>query len=490
MPAPHDQQHHDVPQRHGGVSGDGMSGSVILRLSHDPDPGDGPELRAHAEERQLSSLVRFLDELEQPPTRRVITTVEPGKLLRLEEQVRGSSRPPFDSLTRYWRIDARELGQPLRGLAKRFSQLDGVELAYAEMAVSDPAVARVRKVLLGDQGYLEAAPIGIDARWAKTQPGGRGQYADVCDIEQSWRLEHEDLRDNRPTLIPDPHGRLVNQDRIGGHIGHHGTAVMGLIAAVENGFGVLGVAPSLRSLRASAIYDRTDGTQHVADALTLAWTSMSPGDVLLLEVQRGPSGAELPTEIDHTDFLAIQEATMHGVIVVEAAGNGDRYVDTELQRVNGAVDPGAIMVGACQSALVDEMSDRRHARTLTSNYGRRVDCHAWGENVTTCGGADAMPETSYRHDFGGTSSAAAIIAGAAVLIQSMYRAPRMKDYPDARLSPAQVRNFLSNLAAGTSQSPSRPGYIGPMPNLQLIKTKLLDRLPRGVTDVTADPGNP
>ena len=47
---------------------------------------------------------------------------------------------------------------------------------------------------------------------------------------------------------------------------------------------------------------------------------MDVGDVLLLEVQR----SYLPTEVDDADFDAIRLAVAHGIVVVEAAGNGDR----------------------------------------------------------------------------------------------------------------------------------------------------------------------
>src|SRR3954468_19695543 len=43
------------------------------------------------------------------------------------------------------------------------------------------------------QGYLDPAPLGIDARYAWTRPGGRGENVRICDIEYNWNLTHNDL---------------------------------------------------------------------------------------------------------------------------------------------------------------------------------------------------------------------------------------------------------------------------------------------------------
>jgi serine protease len=486
-----DQQrarHHDVVDRDGDERDDGLSGFVILRLSGELDPGEGPDLRDHVDAVGLQRLVNYLDELGQPPTRRVITSVEPHELLRWEEEAMDSRLPPLNSLTRYWRVDAQGLQQPLEEIVEGFSRFDGVELAYAEMVVCDPAVSAVSKPLDGDQRYLDEAPTGIGARWAWTQLGGRGEAVGVVDVERGWRLGHEDLRGAAPTLIDippvgSPGVPLINQDGLGGFVGHHGTAVMGVIAADDNGFGVIGIAPSLDSLRAASIFDGQKAV-HVADAVIGASHSMKAGDVLLLEVERGCQPHWLPTETDTADFDAIRLATSKGVTVIEAAGNGNCDLNTWEDPKEGRRlfrghpdfrDSGAIMVGACKSGLVNGNS---HARAPMSNHGARVDCYAWGESVTTTGYIGASPDTAYTHSFTGTSSAAAIIAGAAVLTQSMYLAKPGRQ----PLSPDQMRRFLSNPVNGTPQSPPPPPplpseRIGSMPSLRLVKTQALDRLP-------------
>ena len=66
------------------------------------------------------------------------------------------------------------------------NELPEVELAYREMAVSDPTVNPTDDTFNGTQNYLDAAPTGIDARWAWTQPNGEGAGVGVIDLEQGW----------------------------------------------------------------------------------------------------------------------------------------------------------------------------------------------------------------------------------------------------------------------------------------------------------------
>ncbi len=466
--------------------GDGFSGFVIVRLSRELGQSRGRDLRGAAKQLKLDALGKALDALGGPPTRRLITSVKPEELVRMEEEVADSPFRPLNSLTSYWRLDARQLEARPAEVAERMTRTDGVELAYAEMVVSDPVVNAGNDPFNAQQGYLDAAPAGIDARWAWTQAGGEGQGVGVVDLEQGWRLGHEDLAGKAPTLIFNS-----NRDGVGGYVGNHGTAVMGEIAADDNTVGVVGIAPSLASLRATSHWDGATAL-HVADAAVAAMPTMSAGDVLLLEVQRGT--ALLPTETDVADYDALRLATARGVIVVEAAGNGSNDLDAwtdgsgrfRLRRGHADFrDSGAIMVGASRSAVVGGTA---HERAGFSNFGNRVDCYAWGENVATCGYGDltptAGPDADYTAIFNGTSSASPIVVGAAVLTQSLYRTAT-----GTRLSPGQMRNILANPANGTPQGTGVAGAIGVMPNVRRIATTVLGLVPDVyVRDAVGDTG--
>ncbi|HEY9046074.1 MAG TPA: S8 family serine peptidase, partial [Ohtaekwangia sp.] len=218
---------------------------------------------------------------------------------------------------------------------------------------------------------------------------------------------------------------------------------------------------------------------HVADAIVSAITNMNAGDVLLLEVQR----SFLPTETDSADFDAIRLAVANGIVVVEAAGNGDTDLDawtnggglTILNR--GSInfrDSGAIMVGA-------SVATTPHDRAWFSNFGSRIDCYAWGEDIVTAGYSNRDSMTSlggdgtatlnddYTSTFGGTSGASPIIVGAALTLQGMYKATAL-----TLLSPLQMRTLLSDPATGTPQGGGVAGNIGIMPNLRAIIENTLE----------------
>ena len=64
-----------------------------------------------------------------------------------------------------------------------------------------------------------------------------------------------------------------------------------------------------------------------------------------------------------------------------------------------------------------------HSKMSFSTYGSRVDLQAWGTGVVTTGYGDLAEyggdkNQRYTDTFDGTSSAAACVAGAVVLLQS------------------------------------------------------------------------
>ena len=178
------------------------------------------------------------------------------------------------------------------------------------------------------------------------------------------------------------------------------------------------------------------------------------GDVLLIEVEVGmttTTGAVTagPAECLHDAFLAVRLASALGIVVVAAAGNGNKALK-DLAPLSGSVQPfgpaapfsGAIMVGAGVRPVTTLASGPTHKRWISplpnrgSNYGPRVDCYGLGENVATLGygdvGSDGNPFPSppgkpydatlwYTKSFNATSAAAAIIAGAALLTQAAYK---------------------------------------------------------------------
>lgn len=420
---------------------------------------------------------------EAPPEPRTSVTLhvelaspdDDAALLRATRQLGAAQvRPLFsapDPALRAWRLVTLPTSFPEAESLCRWMERAGVARhAYVEPVTSLPSRLPESSPLSDEdphcpirtpsfqdlQGYLAPAPEGIDAAAAWRLPGGRGQNVWFADLEGGWNTSHEDLPGER---IRHLHGQPM-RDRMWQQ---HGTAVLGEVASRDNELGDLGIAPEVARIYTSSISGST-----VANALDAAQRALRPGDVLLIELQSGgPRDRYIPVEYYPDVFQVVQRATQRGVLVVEAAGNGGENLDHPAYR--GAFDPtkrhsGAILVGAGAPPRPG-FTDR--SRLDFSNYGRRVDVQGWGLRVATLDygdlqSCDGPTDRHYTGQFSGTSSASPIVAGAALLLQSVYEART-----GSRLEPARVRELLRDTGSPQTDGPYGPAtqHIGPRPNL-------------------------
>jgi len=300
-----------------------------------------------------------------------------------------------------------------------------------------------------EQGYRQAAPQGIGAIAAARNPGATGSGVTLVDVEYQWVLDHEDLELDAAANLD----KATLSDPFPSDQGNHGTAVLGILVARNNGYGVTGLVASatLRVAPASTVEHGYDP----ARAIDLAASRLAAGDVILVEQQTAACGGSYgPLEAYPPWFDVIASATARGIVVVEAAGNG--AVDLDGAGCAGWFDraqrdSGAIIVGAGNPA------DR--SRLSYSTYGSRVDLQGWGYSVRTTGYQDTSPGDArqrYTPSFSGTSSASPIVAAAAVAVQGALLARGQ-----APLEPAALRALLVD--TGTPQTGA--GHIGPLPDL-------------------------
>jgi len=93
-------------------------------------------------------------------------------------------------------------GEDIEALVDSLNALDLVEIAYPEPLPVPPPSLSPSPLFESQQGYLDPAPGGIDARTAWTVAGGTGANVEVIDIEYSWNVNHEDLSKAPGALIP------------------------------------------------------------------------------------------------------------------------------------------------------------------------------------------------------------------------------------------------------------------------------------------------
>jgi Subtilase family len=461
---------------------------------------DGVE--KHIEELSVGPWRKLKEKFPDLTIKRLYTSLDPNEIKKLVDsatELDPTYSPP--NLLTYFRIDVPPDFKP-QALAEALLSWQSVQTAYFDPPGEDPVVSPGDDPRFGSQGYLDPAPDGIDAEFAWPRPdgtgfpGGDGAGQRVIDFERGWTLSHEDLTDHGAALL---HGSIRNGSRF------HGTSVLGQICAVDNTIGCIGIAPEVASVNAVSYWGSTR-----PNALLAAIANLSFGDVLLLEAQVSLFWGDpyLPIEVLDAEFDTIRLATALGIIVVEAAGNGDRDLDAYtdgagnsiLNRTAGAGagfrDSGAIMVGAATSTV----PHRRMDKVITShwpvpwgsNFGSRIDCYGWGEDVDTCSSNDAGSTTLYTTSFNGTSSASPIVTGAALIVQGIAENPASG--PGYRFSPRQLREILSDpdpVAGNTPSNNPAVDRIGVMPNLRAIIENVLNLSPDVyIRDFVGDIGDP
>lgn len=345
----------------------------------------------------------------------------------------------------------------------------GLKFVSIPPKLSTPAVPDLQSTQL----YLYDQEPGIHAQEFWNTYAVHGAGVKVCDVEYSFNANHVDLP-NVTIIGPQPEDPGFGPD--------HGTAVLGEIASLNDGVGTTGIAYQSQLYFAGAYINQT---YYLEEALISTLNELGAGDVVLIEQQiagPGPNQDYVPVEWYEPFYDAIQLISGNGLIVVEAAGNGNQNLDDPIFSTdnNGhypflaANRSEAIMVGAGAVGI----AEIARSRLWFSNYGSRLDVQGNGEGVVTTGygsayaaeGADKL----YSNDFGGTSGASPIVVGAVSLLQSLYKAqtggtPFSADF---------VRNLMVTTGKPQVEGEFLPASekIGPLPNVFAAANYMLEEL--------------
>ncbi len=229
----------------------------------------------------------------------------------------------------------------------------------------------------------------------------------------------------------------------------HGTHCAGIIAAVRNNkIGMDGIADNVKIMMVRAV---PDGDEHDKDiALAIRYAVDNGAQVISMSF-----GKEFSPEKQWVDE-AVQYAEKMGVLLVHAAGNDGKNVDTTdnfpspIYKATNKKATNWITVGAS-----GDPSNGGIAANF-SNYGKKeVDIFAPGVQIySTMPGGDKYGEAS------GTSMACPVVAGTAALIMSYYPA----------LTAQQIKYVIEKSANQINEVVKQPGSDLTVPFNELSKS--------------------
>ena len=433
-------------------------------------------------------------------------SVNEEQIDRWVANARQRSKGPIADLNNYF-IVLLDKGQDSFEIASRFLKLSEVQFARPLLKPVPPpqrpgnfTTPLTTVAQPPYQRYLQPSPTGIDAIFAWTIPGGDGAGTQICDIEYNWNFSHKEFTGNGGLVLLGQQPSDPTNDM------SHGTAVVGVYGSnrdvqtvtlpgggtTETFLGTTGISFNAGKF-AAAVF--TNSIYNIPNAITVAMNTLVPGDILLIEqhlpgpdsdyspggvmgmIRDGRQGGFVPVEWYLENYDAIRCAVENAYIVVEAAGNGGEDLDSStynpdpnrIQRQLGIEphtpfapghDSGAIIVGAGDS--------NSRSRASFSNFGRRVDVQAWGDNVVTTEAPGrtsnpdlgGRPNEQYTSSFNGTSSASPIIAGACAVLQGVYQ-----NLIGRKATPSEIREFLQQ--TNSSQTGDTSQHIGPLPDLRM-----------------------
>ena len=244
--------------------------------------------------------------------------------------------------------------------------------------------------------------IQAPAAW---QAGYRGAGARVAVLDGGFDLDHPDLQPNiiysksfvpgqGPEFLPDTYAS-------------HGSHVAGIIAAADNGVGVIGVAPEASLMLIKVLEDSTgegqlswvlqgllDAVDHGADVVNMSFGDYLPRNGKFIDDNGTPH--DLSDDFIVYDYIAAQliiklyervvsYANRKGCVLVAAAGNDARDGNADRNRIHLPSDLSGV-VGVSATGPTGWYNDPTTALDLFSvysNYGTpSISVAAPGGNYT------------------------------------------------------------------------------------------------------------
>jgi subtilisin family serine protease len=298
------------------------------------------------------------------------------------------------------RASEQMLVRDLGGIVRR--SYDLVPAVAAELPLASVASLRAAPgvVTVEEDQLVHLADTELDSSWGvkhigagEVHPTNSGEGVKVAILDTGIDYTHPDLDDNYAGGYDFVNG---DPDPFDDHA--HGTMVAGVVAAEDNGSGVVGVAPRAQ-LYALKVLDDT-GTGYISHVMeALQWAVNHDIDIVNMSL-----GFSNDSSIFHTTIINADEA---GVVLVAAAGN-------ENPCPGSPEDNNVLYPARFDEVIAVAATDQSDARFCSSSTGPAVELAAPGVSVWT-----TYPVDPDRPDYAwasGTSLASPHVAGAAALV--------------------------------------------------------------------------
>lgn len=298
---------------------------------------------------------------------------------------------------------------------------------------SEASVIKAKSVLLGffqQTRQMENTNVSLIADLISFYEGEKSKVEAV--EKEPTRYRQDVVKDN----YNDINDRFYGNNDLMGTDPSHGTHVAGIIGASrENQVGIKGVANHVEIMTIRAVPDGDEHDKDIANAIRYAVDN----GALVVNMSFGKSFSPEKKWVDE----AAQYASSKGVLLVHAAGNDAKNIDTEdnfpsrnfgndtLRVFSNWINVGAS--GATETSLAASFS----------NYGKReVNVFAPGVKIYS-----SIPGGNTYGEKDGTSMASPVVAGLAALILSYY----------PELSAEQVKEIIER----SSMKPSTASFTKP-----------------------------
>lgn len=300
-----------------------------------------------------------------------------------------------------------------------------------------------------------------------------GQGVKIAIIDDGFDTNHPEIKDKiiATSYVKDD-GTIIEDVSHTYKSDHHGTAVTGIIASLDDGVEIRGIAPNVELILlkmpdllsdSNVIKLFDEAVKYGADIVSCSWGT----------------GEVSQTVRNHINTLASTGRNGKGLIVVFASGNNDTQIGDDESGIENVIAVGA--------------TDGDNLRTPYSNYGATLDIVAPGgyyDSIATIdpiGDAGVSPDGYNRYNqvenseeisFIGTSASAPIISGSiALLLQKNPNLTRVEVEEKLKTSTdtiGQNTPYIDDMISSNSKTPTITGLLGTTRN-SAFKVKLTSK---------------